>query len=60
MKMETMADPGQRYIMGSKNLPHIFDRFTVSRPEVDDNRSNGLGLSIAKGLMEAQGLNLNR
>jgi signal transduction histidine kinase len=40
----------------AKDLPHIFDRFyQVSRPGVDDNRSNGLGLSIAKGLMEAQG-----
>jgi len=40
----------------AKDLPHIFDRFyQVSRPEVDDNRNNGLGLSIAKGLMEAQG-----
>ena len=44
------------YGIPAKDLPHIFDRFyQVSRPEVDDNRSNGLGLSIAKGLMEAQG-----
>jgi signal transduction histidine kinase len=49
-----VSDTG--YGIPARDLPHIFDRFyQVSRPEVDDNRSNGLGLSIAKGLMEAQG-----
>ena len=49
-----MSDSG--YGIPQKDLPHIFDRFyQVSRPGVDDNRSNGLGLSIARGLMEAQG-----
>jgi signal transduction histidine kinase len=49
-----VSDTG--YGIPAKDLPHIFDRFyQVNRPEVDDKRSNGLGLSIAKGLMEAQG-----
>jgi len=64
VRLETQANGRQWQILVSdtgygipaRDLPHIFDRFyQVSRPEVDDNRSNGLGLSIAKGLMEAQG-----
>ena len=64
VRLETHASGRQWQIMVSdtgygipaKDLPHIFDRFyQVSRPGVDDNRSNGLGLSIAKGLMAAQG-----
>jgi signal transduction histidine kinase len=39
-----------------KHLPHLFDRFYQVPMEGDQtNRSNGLGLSIAKALMEAQG-----
>ena len=39
-----------------KHLPHLFDRFyQVATPENDASRSNGLGLSIAKKLIEAQG-----
>ena len=39
----------------SKHLPHLFDRFyQESSPENDASRSNGLGLSIAKKLIEAQ------
>jgi signal transduction histidine kinase len=39
-----------------KHLPHLFDRFYQVPTEGDQiNRSNGLGLSIAKALMEAQG-----
>lgn len=38
-----------------KYLPHLFDRFyQVSSPENQSSRSNGLGLSIAKKLIEAQ------
>lgn len=38
-----------------KHLPHLYDRFyQVSTPENDLSRSNGLGLSIAKKLIEAQ------
>lgn len=39
-----------------KDLPHVFERFYQgSRPGISETRSNGLGLSIAKGLVEAQG-----
>ena len=64
VRLETRADGKQWQILVSdtgygipaQDLPHVFDRFyQVSRSGVDDNRSNGLGLSIAKGLMEAQG-----
>ena len=38
------------------DLPHLFERFyQVSRPGINEMRSNGLGLSIAEGLVEAQG-----
>lgn len=37
-------------------LPHIFERFyQVPGSSAEDARSNGLGLSIAKSLIEAQG-----
>ncbi len=37
-----------------KHLPHLFDRFyQVGTPENEENRSNGLGLSIARTLIEA-------
>ena len=37
-----------------KNLPHLFERFyQVSSPKNSASRSNGLGLSIAKTLIEA-------
>ncbi len=37
-----------------KHLPHLFDRFyQVGTPENAENRSNGLGLSIARTLIEA-------
>jgi signal transduction histidine kinase len=39
-----------------EHLPHIFERFyQVNNKGIDDSRNNGLGLSIAKGLVEAQG-----
>jgi signal transduction histidine kinase len=38
------------------DLPHIFDRFyQVPSPQGDNQRNNGLGLNIAKSLIEAQG-----
>ena len=38
-----------------EHLPHIFERFYQVRTNAtNDSRSNGLGLSIAKGLIEAQ------
>jgi signal transduction histidine kinase len=40
----------------AQDLPHVFDRFyQAPRPGGDDSRNNGLGLSIAKSLVEAQG-----
>jgi len=40
----------------TEDLPHVFERFyQVKNPNAVDNRSNGLGLSIAKALVEAQG-----
>jgi signal transduction histidine kinase len=37
-------------------LPHIFERFyQIPSSSAEDARSNGLGLSIAKSLIEAQG-----
>ncbi len=42
--------------ISSEHLSHIFDRFyQVNNPGVDDSRNNGLGLSIAKELVGAQG-----
>ena len=39
-----------------EHLPHIFDRFyQVNTPENKATRSNGLGLAIARALVEAQG-----
>lgn len=38
-----------------QHLPHLFERFYQVRTNAtNDSRSNGLGLSIAKGLIEAQ------
>lgn len=49
-----VADTGRG--IDPKHLPHLFDRFyQVDAPENDASRSNGLGLSIAKKLIEAQG-----
>jgi signal transduction histidine kinase len=39
----------------SKHLAHVFERFYQVDPGSDENRSSGLGLSIAKALVEAQG-----
>jgi signal transduction histidine kinase len=38
-----------------QHLPHIFERFYQVAPTAETSRSNGLGLSIAKGIIEAQG-----
>ncbi len=49
-----VADSGQG--IAPEHLPHVFDRFYQAGPPVNEsNRSNGLGLSIAKSLIEAQG-----
>jgi signal transduction histidine kinase len=39
----------------SKHLAHVFERFYQVDPGSNENRSIGLGLSIAKALVEAQG-----
>lgn len=38
-----------------QHLPHIFERFYQATPSAEPARSSGLGLSIAKGMIEAQG-----
>ncbi len=39
-----------------QHLPHVFERFYQAGPPGEaQTRSNGLGLSIAKGIVEAQG-----
>jgi len=39
-----------------EHIPHIFERFyQVAQPGEAETRNNGLGLSIAKSLIEAQG-----
>ena len=38
-----------------QHLPHIFERFYQVAPSAEPARSSGLGLSIAKGMIEAQG-----
>jgi signal transduction histidine kinase len=49
-----VADTGSG--ISAEHLPHVFERFYQAAPSSsDENRSNGLGLSIAKGLIEAQG-----
>lgn len=43
-----------------EHLPHLFDRFYQVRTNAtNDSRSNGLGLSIAKALIEAQHGNIH-
>jgi signal transduction histidine kinase len=49
-----VADTGSG--IPAQYLEHVFERFyQVPRPGGDNGRSNGLGLSIAKSLTEAQG-----
>jgi signal transduction histidine kinase len=49
-----VADTGKG--IDGRHLPHLFDRFyQVPDDGNETNRSNGLGLSIAKALVEAQG-----
>ena len=49
----TVADNGSG--IAPEHLPHLFERFYQIRTNAtDDSRSNGLGLSIAKALIEAQ------
>jgi two-component system heavy metal sensor histidine kinase CusS len=39
-----------------EHLPHVFERFyQVGQPGEVETRNNGLGLSIARSLVEAQG-----
>ena len=38
----------------AQHMAHIFERFYQVDPGSNENRSSGLGLSIAKGLVEAQ------
>jgi signal transduction histidine kinase len=48
-----VADNGSG--IAPEHLPHLFERFYQVRTNAtDDSRSNGLGLSIAKALIEAQ------
>jgi signal transduction histidine kinase len=48
-----VADTGKG--IEPEHLPHLFERFyQIGTPENESNRSNGLGLSIARALVEAQ------
>jgi signal transduction histidine kinase len=38
-----------------EHVPHVFERFYQVSPGNEESHSNGLGLSIAKALVEAQG-----
>ena len=50
----TVEDQGPG--IAAEHLAHIFERFyQVSRGFSEESRSNGLGLSIAKGLVELHG-----
>ncbi len=50
----TVADTGNG--IAPEHLPHIFERFyRVEEARGEEGNGNGLGLSIAKGLVEAQG-----
>ncbi len=48
-----VADTGTG--IASEDLPHVFERFYQAGTAQAGNRESGLGLSIAKTLMEAQG-----
>lgn len=49
-----VSDRGQG--ISPEHIPHVFDRFyQAGSPTRDGDRSNGLGLSIAKALVQAQG-----
>jgi signal transduction histidine kinase len=49
-----VADTGKG--IAAEHLPHLFERFyQIGTPENESSRSNGLGLSIARALIEAQG-----
>ena len=49
-----VADTGKG--IAPEHLPHLFERFyQIGSPENETSRSNGLGLSIARALIEAQG-----
>jgi len=50
----TVSDTGNG--IAPEHLPHIFERFyRVEEARGEEGQGNGLGLSIAKGLVEAQG-----
>jgi signal transduction histidine kinase len=50
----TVTDTGNG--IAPEHLPHIFERFyRVEEARGEEGQGNGLGLSIAKGLVEAQG-----
>jgi signal transduction histidine kinase len=64
IQMDSQAHGRQRRLIVKDNgrgipaadLPHVFERFyQVKNSNTSDSRSNGLGLSIAKSLVAAQG-----
>jgi signal transduction histidine kinase len=64
IRLDSQPSGKQRLLLVSDNgrgipaedLPHVFERFyQVKNTKASDSRSNGLGLSIAKSLVEAQG-----
>jgi signal transduction histidine kinase len=52
MRKIIVSDNGEG--IPTEHLAHIFERFYQVDPGSNENRSSGLGLSIAKGLVEAQ------
>jgi signal transduction histidine kinase len=55
-RLDTIAVSDNGAGIPAEFVPHLFERFyQAPQPETDQSRSNGLGLSIAKALVDAMG-----